>query len=100
LSRENDGQQISSQEVPDEDLARNIARQRLRLPRSFCASWKIDSTLEDLARMTRRVSAWQQAGLLRGELFLLLDESLRAKLGGKTVAYSEDIGFYVEEGGE
>jgi CRISPR-associated endonuclease/helicase Cas3 len=100
LPWQNGGQRVSSQEVPTEDLARSIARQRLRLPHRFCAPWKIDRTLEDLERMTQRVSLWQQAGLLRGELFLLLDESLRAELGGVSIAYSENVGFFTEERGE
>jgi CRISPR-associated endonuclease/helicase Cas3 len=97
LPWQNGGRQVPSQEVPSDDLARNIARQRLRLPRRFCSPWQIDGTLADLEDMTRRVSAWQQAGLLRGELFLLLDDSLRAELGGSTIAYSETIGFFTEE---
>jgi CRISPR-associated endonuclease/helicase Cas3 len=100
LPWQNGGQRVSPGEVPDADLARNIARQRLRLPHRFCTPWNIDRTLEDLERMTQRVSAWQQAGLLRGELFLLLDGSLRAELSGNTIAYAEKIGFFVEEGGK
>jgi hypothetical protein len=101
LPWQNGGQRVSSQEIPDQTLARNIARQRLRLPRRLCTTWSIDRTLEDLERMTQRVSLWQQAGLLRGELFLLLDDTLRAELGGSTVAYSQTVGFYTEErGGE
>jgi hypothetical protein len=97
LPWQNGGQRVSAQEVPAEDLARNIARQRMRLPHQFCTPWRIDRTLEDLECMTQRVSLWQQAGLLRGELFLLLDESLQAELGGDTVAYSETVGFFVEK---
>jgi CRISPR-associated endonuclease/helicase Cas3 len=96
LPWQNDGQRVSLQEVPAEDLARNIAHQRLRLPRRF-SNRKFDRTLRDLERMTKRVSAWQQADLLRGELFLLLDESLRAELGGETVTYSKNTGFLIEE---
>jgi CRISPR-associated endonuclease/helicase Cas3 len=97
LPWQNGGQRVSAQEVPSDDLARNIARERLRLPRRFCTPWSIDQTLEDLERMTQRVSVWQQAGLLRGELFLLLNDDLRAELGGMTVVYSKTVGFYIEE---
>jgi hypothetical protein len=97
LPWQNGGEQVSTQEVPGDELARNIARQRLRLPRRFCTKWRIDSTLHDLECMTRKVSIWQQAGLLKGELFLLLDHSLRADLGEYSIAYSEVSGFYTEE---
>jgi hypothetical protein len=97
LPWQNGGERVSTQEVPGDELARNIARQRLRLPRRFCTKWRIDSTLHDLECMTRKVSIWQQAGLLKGELFLLLDHSLRADLGEYSIAYSEVSGFYTEE---
>jgi CRISPR-associated endonuclease/helicase Cas3 len=97
LPWQNGGQRVSAQEVPSDDLARNIARERLRLPRRFCTPQSIDQTLEDLEHMTQRVSVWQQAVLLRGELFLLLNDDLRAELGGMTVVYSKTVGFYIEE---
>jgi CRISPR-associated endonuclease/helicase Cas3 len=97
LPWQNDGQRVSAQEIPDEKLARNIARQRLRLPQQFCTGWKVDQTLADLERMTKRVAVWQQTGLLHGELFLLLDESLRAELCGDIVEYSKTVGFFVEK---
>jgi CRISPR-associated endonuclease/helicase Cas3 len=97
LPWQNNGQRVSTQEIPDDTMARNIARQRLRLPRRFCTQWNIDRTLAELEHMTQRVSAWQEAGLLRGELFLLLNGDLRAELSGNIVSYSETAGFMIEE---
>ena len=36
--------------------------------------------------------------MLRGELFLLLDESLQGRIGDSTVQYDPDMGFMIQKG--
>ncbi|MDO4174464.1 MAG: hypothetical protein Q4D42_06835 [Eubacteriales bacterium] len=96
-----EGAYVPTDAVPDEETARRIACQRLRLPRRFCVPWSIDATIHELEQMTNAVSIWQNAHLLKGELFLLLDETDCASLCGLTLHYSQQWGLQIvgEENG-
>lgn len=94
------GRRFSSSITPSTEEALCIARQRIRLPQAFCNNQ--DKTIEELEDITRRyVPEWQYAGLLHGELFLLLNENLQAQLGEWTVAYHQQDGLkYWKEGSD
>lgn len=81
---------------PSREDALCIARQRIRLPRAVAGSFEraIEETIRALEDITRdNVPEWQQASLLKGELFLFLDESCQAELRGYRLAYHPHEGL-------
>ncbi len=84
---------------PDPQTARAIARQRLRLPVRLARDHKrADRVIRELEQSTGgALAAWQEAPLLEGELFLILDlgddGTLTAELDGAALAYSKEEGF-------
>lgn len=97
LPWQNDGKMMSAMEKPDCGTERLIAGQRLRLPRMLCTQWAISETIQALEAMTGEVAVWQNAPLIKGELFLLLDEDFSANICGKMLRYDKDIGLIVEK---
>lgn len=98
LSGENKGQRIAMDCEPDSAAAREIARQRLRLPGRFARPWCIEETIDSLQKATTRlVPEWEHAPLLQGELFLLLNENCEAELCGVPVMYDAQIGLVCKE---
>lgn len=79
--------------APDADTAKQISRQRLRLPASLYHG-TIGNVIKTLETETARlVPAWHQSPWLHGELLLLLDENLSATLNGHRVTYSYEDGL-------
>ena len=69
-----------------------IARQRIRLPHAICPC--VSETITTLEMLTcRTLPEWQKAPALRGELFLLLDEHLQARLGDYVLQYDPEYGL-------
>lgn len=88
--------------TPKPELAREIARQIIRLPRALCARWAMRQTIEELEKISKeRLSAWQLSPWLKGELFLLLDENREAHLNGYLIRYNafDGLTYQKEEGG-
>ena len=76
-------QRRSCDSPPPPETALKIARQKLRLPAVFGKAWKVDRVIRELEADNRsRLAAWQLSPLLHGELILLLDENLTARLAG------------------
>lgn len=87
--------------APDEalsdDEALTVARQKLRLPLAFSASWSIDEIIAFLEKHSQQwVPLWLIHPILKGELFLILDENNQAQLNAYTVGYDLRLGFYFE----
>ncbi|MCI8566354.1 MAG: CRISPR-associated helicase Cas3' [Lachnospiraceae bacterium] len=81
---------------PSDDECRQIAQQKLRLPERFC--YDINRTLNELEEMDRYLTGFQKSRWLKGQLVLLLNESLSAQLCGVMVTYSQDSGLtYTKE---
>ena len=80
----------------DENLCQKIVQQRVRLPRFFSQDYNIDTVINELEQQNRILSSWQNSGWLKGELVLLLDESLSAELIGCKLSYSQDAGLAYE----
>lgn len=92
------GAEILESHVPSERECCQIARQRIRLPHAFCTARRIDQTIADLEEQTQRYFAeWQHAPLLRGELILLLEPDLTARLAGCNLRYSRENGLEYKE---
>lgn len=77
---------------PSREDAMRIARQRIRLPHAIGP--RVTETITALEALTcRNLPEWVHAPLLRGELFLLLDEYLQARLGGYVLQYDPEYGL-------
>ncbi|MDR3349336.1 MAG: CRISPR-associated helicase Cas3' [Acidaminococcales bacterium] len=96
------GREISRERSPDEDIAAKLAACTVNLPGNFSSPKVIDAAIGELEQnnIDEGLSAWQQSPWLKGELFLLLDENLSARLGGYTLKYDEKYGLWVEKAGE
>ena len=88
------GAAVPTDRPPSREESRAIARQRLRLPGYFSRRWAIDDVIGELEEQNRRFLAqWQQAPMLDGELVLLLDEELSARLAGTRIVYDRERGL-------
>lgn len=88
------GVSVPTDRPPSQEESRKIARQRLRLPGYFSRRWIIDRVIEELEEQNRLFLAeWQQAPILCGELILLLEEDLTARLAGNLLAYNREDGL-------
>lgn len=93
------GEKYSPSICPPDDGCQQIAQQRLRLPARFC--YDINRTVNELEEMDKHLTGFQKSRWLKGQLVLLLDESLSANLCGVIVTYSQDNGLtYTKEGEE
>ena len=88
------GQKVAADAPPSQEESLRIARQRLRLPGYFGRRWKLRQVIDELEAQNRRFLArWQQAPLLKGELILLLDETLTAHLADTVLHYDREEGL-------
>ena len=91
-----DGRKFSPSICPPDDDCRKIAQQKLRLPSRFC--YDIDRTVDELEKLNQHLTGFQKSRWLKGQLVLLLNESLSAELCGIKVTYSQESGLtYVKE---
>ncbi len=88
------GRAIAADEPPSWADSVKIARQRLRLPGYFSRKWNADIVIRELEEQNRTfLPQWQQAPMLKGELVLLLDETLTAHLADSVLQYSQTDGL-------
>ena len=88
------GEVVSGDVPPEPETARKIARQKVRLPGMFSASWNAKRVIEELEEMNRKyLSMWQLSPMLKGELILLLDDALSVHLGGMIIQYDKGTGL-------
>lgn len=94
LSGEERGKRLSLLEKLCLEDARKVARQRLRLPQRFSASYLLDETIKCLEGQTAQIAAeWLDSPMLTGELFLFLNERGEGSLAGFTVHYDSQRGL-------
>lgn len=92
------GSAVAADSPPLPETALKIARQKLRLPAVFGKAWKVDRVIRELEADNRsRLAAWQLSPLLHGELVLLLDENLTARLAGMELCYDRENGLYYQK---
>ena len=92
------GRTVASDCPPQPEEALKIARQKLRLPAVFGKEWNVKRVIDELEADNRRLLAqWQFSPMLRGELVLLLDETLTAHLAGMTLHYDRENGLIYEK---
>ena len=88
------GSAVAADSPPPPETALKIARQKLRLPAVFGKAWKVDEVIRELEADNRSgLAAWQLSPLLHGELVLLLDENLTARLAGIELCYDCENGL-------
>lgn len=96
-----EGREIILHEPLDPLTAKILARQRIRLPNILCAYGRIDQTIRELEEKNQLyLTQWQQSSWLKGELALVLDESLTAKLGDYRLCYHHQDGLDYEKEGD
>ena len=94
LSWQEGGRAVASDCPPQPEDALKIARQKLRLPAVFGKAWNVRRVIEELEADNRRLLApWQLSPLLHGELVLLLDDDLTARLADQVLGYSRESGL-------
>lgn len=95
------GRELPVSEQPASELAKLLARQRIRLPGVLCKPWLIKQTIAELEKGTiENYSEWQKSIWLKGELVLALDENLTASLCGYRLAYGRQDGLFHEKEGK
>ena len=68
------------------------------VPGAMKVYWKVDEVIRELEADNRsRLAAWQLSPLLHGELILLLDENLTARLAGMELCYDRENGLYYQK---
>jgi len=96
------GRNLDRFHEPPEKLARELAKCSVQLPVAVTGRHdNLESVIRQLEEENRQwLADWQQSPWLRGELFLILDESLSVKLGKYRLTYHKDFGleYFVEEG--
>ena len=101
LPWQNKGAVVPANHVPSEEECRQIARQRMNLPRAFCVGKYLDRTIEELERMNSQViPEWQQSFWIKGELVLLLNEACSAELCGFHITYTQEEGLRYRKRGK
>jgi len=91
------GKAVPANDVPSKEEAIDILRQRLRLPSFLSRQWNINFTINELENMNRNwLAEWQNSPYLKGELVLLFDESLSAKIGNTILKYNKETGLTYE----
>ncbi|MBR6384918.1 MAG: CRISPR-associated helicase Cas3' [Ruminococcus sp.] len=87
-----DGTKLSP-EISENECER-IAEQKLRLPSYFCHKYNTEKTINEIENKCKPyVSELQKKPLLKGKLFLFLDENKKTKLNGYRLEYSFEKGL-------
>ena len=86
---------LNGSELPDLEMGKKIARERLKLPYVFCYNAKVrNRTIDELEeRNIKELSVWQKCPWLDGELILLLDQDNKTELNGYILSYSMEQGL-------
>jgi len=88
---------IHTFDIPDMNIGRYIAMQRLRLPAIFSSKYNIKKTIHELEEKNiQELSQWQKCSWINGELVLLLDENNRCELSGFKIEYDNEKGLTYE----
>ncbi len=92
--------EISLDSTPSDAAARVLLGCVVRLPTWMCRGSYGDRVIDDLERQAGNLASWQESRWLAGELVLVLDEELAAKVADCQVHYDVDSGLHVERGGD
>ena len=94
LPWQDENEVLNGNEIPSEEIGMQIAKQRLRLPRSLCYKNRLPHVIKELEDLFKQnFMEWAKSPWIHGELILLLDEKFSATLGGVQLYYSEEDGL-------
>lgn len=93
-----EGKRVPADNIPSEEEAKEILKQRLRLSSIFSKEYNYKEVLQKLRDDTDQYFAqWQYAPKLREELVLLLDENFYTELNGYDLHYDKRTGLSSRE---
>ena len=82
--------------IPGKNDSLKMMSQRIRLPSLVNRRW--DIVIEELTAINQyELSAWQDSMILKGQLFLLLDDNLTTELANFTISYYQNTGLSVSD---
>lgn len=88
-------------QIESSSIAKEIAKQTLRLPRALSEPWHIDQTIEELEKYnSTKLAKWQSLPWLRGSLGVIFDEHNQFKLNGYILTYDKKLGLLHKEEGK
>jgi len=88
---------LRGDEVPAQQEARTIARQRLRLPLIFGVGKNAEEAIRTLEAENRQyLAAWQESPWIKGDLVLILDRDGTRELCGYQICYTRENGLSYE----
>lgn len=88
------GTAVPLNEVPDRALQKRIQGSALRLPGALSKPWNIDAHIRELEERFD-MPEWHACPPLKGELLLVFDADLTARVGDFQLRYSQDDGLEV-----
>lgn len=88
------GRDVGLATVIEDDIARLLARNTVRLPAYLGRGRVGDKIIEELE--ANGIDSWQNSGWLRGMLPLVLDENRNAVIAGHTVHYDAELGLVID----
>lgn len=91
---------LATYDTPSMDEAREISKEKIKLPHFLCMDYNIGKTISELEKMSEAVAAFQASRRLRGELFLILDENDSVEINGIKLTYDREKGLIKEEIGK
>lgn len=90
--------QVFMNRQPSKDEAKEISRQRLRLPVRFSQIWNIENTIKSIEEIcSTRLKEWLSHPQLNGELIVILDKDFRTSINETILRYDADRGLLCEE---
>ncbi|TDP92582.1 CRISPR-associated Cas3 family helicase [Leucobacter luti] len=91
------GLHVPLNEAPNRALQKRILGSALRLPGILSAPWNIDAHIAELERGFDMLE-WHSCLPLKGQLLIVFDAQLRARLGKYELQYSPEDGLVVLDG--
>lgn len=88
------GREVGLATVIEDDVARLLARNTVRLPGYLGRGRTGDEIIEELE--ATRIDCWQNSRWLRGMLPLVLDEDRRAVVANHSIHYDTELGLVVD----
>lgn len=92
LPWQDEGEVFRGYDIPAEEEARKILRQRIRLPKEFSGK-RYEETIAELEKWKKQAPEWEWSPWLRNEYILFLDETFSTELCGYRLVYSKEFGL-------
>lgn len=89
-------------DVSDYEVAKDLAKETIKLPNVFSKPWMIDDTINYLEKYTiDHFSDWISQPMLKGSLIIALNKNNQFSVNeGSILTYDSNLGLYFEKGDE